>query len=56
MDFPGSPINVEVTSKRNGKIVGILQLTAALNGHSIHVVVENSESNSSSSYEMLRQK
>jgi hypothetical protein len=51
-----SPNEVEVTSKRNGKVVGVLHLTAAFDGNSIHVVYESKEGDSTKSYEMLRQR
>jgi len=47
--------SVEITSKRNGKVVGILHVSVAPNGKSIHVVFENKESNTTSSYEMQKQ-
>ena len=47
--------SVEITSKRNGKVVGILHLSVAPDGKSIHAVFENKESNTTSSYEMQKQ-
>jgi hypothetical protein len=38
-----SPSAVEITTKRNGKVVGILHLTVVPNGKSIHVFFENKE-------------
>jgi len=51
-----SPNSVEITSKRNGKIAGILHLTVAPDGKSIHVILEHKDSKSSASYEMLKQR
>jgi hypothetical protein len=50
-----SPTAVEITSKRNGKVVGILHLSVAPDVKSIHVVFENKESNTKSTYEMRKQ-
>lgn len=47
---------VEVTSKRDGKIVGMLHLTAAFDGKSIHAVFENKENGNTATYEMLRRR
>jgi hypothetical protein len=44
-----------VTSKRNGKIVGILHLTVMPGGKSIHAVFENKEDNTTKTYEMQKQ-
>jgi len=49
-----SPREVEITSKRNGKVVGVLHLSVTPDGKSIHGVFENRESNTSSSYELRR--
>ena len=46
---------VDVTSKRNGKVVGILHLVVLPGGKSINVVFENRESNTESSYQMQKQ-
>ena len=45
---------VEVTSKRNGKVVGVLHLSVMPDGKSIHAVFENREGNSTSTYEMRK--
>lgn len=50
-----SPSAVEITSKRNGEVVGILHLSVTPEGKSIHVVFENKESNTKSTYEMRKQ-
>jgi hypothetical protein len=47
--------SVELTSKRKGKIVGILHLTVAPSSGTIHVVSEDKESDSTSTYEMVKQ-
>jgi len=50
-----SPSEVEVTSKRNGKVVGILHLSVVPGGKSIHAVFENKEGNTTSTFEMQKQ-
>ena len=50
-----SPSAVEVTSKRNGKVVGISHMSVAPGGKSIHVVFENKEGNTRSTYDMQKQ-
>jgi hypothetical protein len=49
-----SPTEVEITSKRNGKVVGVLHLSVTPDGESIHGVFENKENNISSSYELRK--
>lgn len=49
-----SPSEVEITSKRNGKVVGVLLLTVTPDGRSIHGVFQNKENNTSSSYELRK--
>jgi hypothetical protein len=46
---------VEITSKRDGKVVGILHLSVAPDGKSIHVIFNNVESNTTTTYEMQKQ-
>ncbi len=48
------PTEVEVTSKRNGKVVGILHLTAEAERQIIHVVFEDKENNVTKTYQMSR--
>jgi len=48
------PSEVEITSKRNGKVVGVLHLSVRPDGKSIHGVFENKEENTSSSYELRK--
>jgi len=48
------PTEVEITSKRNGKVVGVLHLSVKPDGKSIHGVFENKENNTSSSYELRK--
>ena len=50
-----SPLSVQLTFKRNAKVFEILHLTVAADGKSIHVVNENTECHTSSSYDMQRQ-
>jgi hypothetical protein len=47
---------VELTSKRNGKIVSISRLSVAPDGNSIHVVFENKESGGKSAFDFEKQK
>jgi hypothetical protein len=47
---------VEQTGRRNGKIISVMRLTVAPDGKSIHVVRENKEDNSSSTFEMRKQR
>ncbi len=47
---------VELTSKRNGKIVSISQLSVAPDGKSIHAVFENPESSEKTAFDFERQK
>ena len=50
-----SPRTIEITSKRHGKVVGILRLSVVPDGRSIRVVFENKESDATSTYEMQKQ-
>ncbi|HEY2118706.1 MAG TPA: hypothetical protein VGH37_05930 [Candidatus Acidoferrum sp.] len=50
-----SPNEIEITTRRNEKVVGVLHLTASFDGNSIRVVYESKESDTTKSYEMLRQ-
>jgi hypothetical protein len=50
-----NPDAVEVTSQRNGKVVGILHMSVAPGGKSIYVNFENKESNTTTNYEMEKQ-
>jgi len=47
--------SVEVTSKRNGKVVAISHMTVTPSGESIHVVFEDKESNTTRTYDMRKQ-
>jgi len=49
-----SPSEVEITSKRNGKVVGVLHLSVTPDGKSIHGVFQNKENNTSSSYKLRK--
>jgi len=49
-----SPSEVEITSKRNGKVVGVLHLSITPDGKSINGVFQNKETNTSSSYELQK--
>jgi len=46
---------IEQTSTRDGKIFGVMRLTVAPDGKSIHVVFENKDNNTTSSWEMQKQ-
>ena len=47
---------VELTSKRNGKIVSVSRLSVAPDGNSIHAVFENKESGSKTAFDFEKQK
>jgi|SRR5215468_12474219 len=47
---------VELTSKRNGKIVSIARLTVAPDGNSIHAILENPESGGKTAFDFEKQK
>jgi hypothetical protein len=47
--------SVELTSKRGGKVVGVLHLSVALSGEMIHAVFEDKESDATATYDMQRQ-
>jgi hypothetical protein len=49
------PNTVEVTSRRNGKVVSISHLSVAPDGKSIHVFFENKEDNTTKTLEMQKQ-
>jgi hypothetical protein len=49
-----SPSEVEITSKRNGKVVGVLHLSVTPDGKSIHGVFQNKENNTSSSCKLRK--
>lgn len=51
-----NPNTVEQTGKRDGKIVGVLRLTVALDGETIHATYQNKEANTTTSYEMRKQR
>jgi len=46
---------VELTSKRNGKIVSVSHLSVAPDGNSIHVVFENTESGTKNAFDFEKQ-
>jgi hypothetical protein len=50
-----SPNTIEQTSKHDGKILGVLRLTVAADGETIHATYENKETNTTTSYEMRKQ-
>jgi hypothetical protein len=50
------PMEVEITSKHNGKVVGILHLTAEADGETLRVSFENKESNTTETYQMRRER
>jgi len=47
--------SVEVTAKRNGKVVSISHLSVAPDGKSIHVVFEDKERNTTTTFSMQKQ-
>jgi hypothetical protein len=47
--------SVELTSKRGWKVVGVLHLSVAASGETIHAVFEDKESDTTSTYEMHKQ-
>jgi hypothetical protein len=47
---------VELTSKRNGKIVSISRLSVAPDGNSIHAIFENPESGGKTAFDFEKQK
>ena len=47
---------VELTSKRNGKIVSVSRLSVAPDGNSIHAAFENKESGSKTAFDFAKQK
>jgi hypothetical protein len=49
------PNKVEQTGKRGGKVVGVLCLTVASDGQTIHATYENKETDTTTSYEMRKQ-
>jgi hypothetical protein len=49
-----SPTEVETTSKREGKIVGVLHLSVMPDGKSIDGIFENKENNTRSSYQLRK--
>jgi hypothetical protein len=50
-----NPSEVELTSKRNGKVVAIKQMTAAPGGKSIHVVFKNEDGETISVFDLQKQ-
>ncbi|MGC1268858.1 MAG: hypothetical protein WA853_21450, partial [Candidatus Acidiferrum sp.] len=50
-----SPNTVDQTSKRKGKVVGVLRLTVAPGNETIHATFENKEANTTTSFEMRKQ-
>jgi len=46
---------IEQTNKREGKVVGILRLTVAPDGQTIHILYENKEANTTTTSEMRKQ-
>jgi hypothetical protein len=49
-----SSTEVEITSKREGKIVGVLHLSVMPDSKSIHGIFENKENNTTSSYQLRK--
>jgi hypothetical protein len=50
-----SPHTVEQTNKRDGKVVGVLRLTVAPDGKTIHAAYENKENDRTTRSEMRKQ-
>ena len=50
-----SPNTVEQTNKRDGKVVGVLRLTVAADGKTIHATYENKENDTTTRSEMRKQ-
>ena len=50
-----SPNTIEQTNKRDGKVVGVLRLTVALDGKTIHAAYENKENDTTTRSEMRKQ-
>ena len=50
-----SPETVELTSKRNGKIVSIKQMSVAPDGKSIHVIFKNGDGEPMTTFDLKRQ-
>ncbi|MFZ1137969.1 MAG: hypothetical protein WAN76_02245 [Candidatus Sulfotelmatobacter sp.] len=50
-----NPNTVELTHKRNGKIVSISHMSVAPGGQSIHVVFENKDANSTTTFDFQKQ-
>jgi hypothetical protein len=46
---------VEQTNKRDGKVVGVLRLTVAPDGKTIHATYENKENDATTRSEMRKQ-
>ena len=49
------PNTVEQTNKRDGKVVGVLRLTVAPDGKTIHAAYENKENDTTTRSEMRKQ-
>jgi hypothetical protein len=50
-----SPNTVEQTNKRDGKVAGVLRLTVAPDGETIHTTYEDKEANTTTTSEMRKQ-
>jgi hypothetical protein len=50
------PNIVEVTNKRDGKVIGVQSLTVAADGETIHATYENKEANTTTSSDMRKQR
>jgi hypothetical protein len=50
-----SPNTVEQTNKRDGKVLGVLRLTVAPDGKTIHATYENKENDTTTRSEMRKQ-
>lgn len=50
-----SPDTVELTSKRNGKVVAIKHMSVVPGGKSLHVILENKEGNTTTTFDLQKE-
>ncbi|MGA8622031.1 MAG: hypothetical protein WB660_26365 [Candidatus Sulfotelmatobacter sp.] len=50
-----SPDTVELTSKRNGEVIAIKRMSVVPGGKSIHVVLKDTEGNTTTVFDMQKQ-
>lgn len=51
-----SPETVELTSKRNGKVVAVKRMSVAPGGKAIHVVFKNGEGETTATFDLLKER